>query len=98
MAYWEHEQPNDYLRHTRFFYERIAKENGFMMEEIVPIGDGLCVIADISQKIARFEKMGKMKLLFRLFVHFLPNFYLKDITKRWVNIYWGRSLSAIVRF
>lgn len=70
MAYWEHEQPNDYLRHTRFFYERVAKENGFMIEEIVPIGDGLCVLADISQKIARFEKMGKMKLLFRLLYKF----------------------------
>ena len=39
----------------------LQKRMVFMMEEIVPIGDGLCVIADISQKIARFEKMGKMK-------------------------------------
>ena len=85
MAYWEHEQPNDYLRHTQFFYERIAKENGFETAEIIPVGDGLCVLADIAQKIARCEKMGKMKLIFRLlyaFTKFLFERYNQKKGKR----------------
>lgn len=51
LSYAEHEPPFDYFRNTQYFLRRIADELGFEIVEMNTIGDGLFVMADISEKI-----------------------------------------------
>lgn len=51
LSYCEHEPPFDYFRNTQFFLKRIADELNFELVELNTIGDGLFVMADISEKI-----------------------------------------------
>lgn len=51
LSYCEHEPPFDYFRNTQYFLQRIASELDFEVVELITIGDGLFVMADISEKI-----------------------------------------------
>lgn len=65
FSYWEHEAPHDYLRHTQYFYKKMAEDNGFEIKVLEPIGDGMCVIADIFEKI--HYSRSRKKIIFKLF-------------------------------
>lgn len=78
FSYWEHEAPFDYLRHSQYFFQRVAKENNFIIKEIIPCGDGLCCIADITRKIYFNNKKYKKNILFKLlylFANYLVHKY-----------------------
>lgn len=62
FSYWEHEAPNDYLRHTQYFFKKAAEENGFKIKVLEPIGDGMCVISDILEKISYSGRKNKWPL------------------------------------
>lgn len=84
FSYWEHECPYDYLRHTQFFFKRIAEENGFEMLETLPLGDGLAVIADIAEKIFYKTNFGQklpFKILYKLTKYLFENYNLKKDKK-----------------
>lgn len=51
LSYCEHEPPFDYFRNTQYFLRRVAEETNFEVVELNVIGDGLFVMADISEKI-----------------------------------------------
>lgn len=75
FSYWEHEAPHDYLRHTQFFFKKIAQDFNFEIIELHPVGDGLCVLADVSAKIARnYPKSFIFKILAN-FLKIIFNYY-----------------------
>lgn len=75
FSYWEHEAPYDYLRHTQFFFKKIAQEFDFDIVEIHSVGDGLCVLADVSAKIAQFYKKKFLFKIISKFFKILFNYY-----------------------
>lgn len=56
FMYWVHEAPHDYHRYTVFALQRMARDVGFQVESIDPIGGELCVLADVLGKL--LMKMG----------------------------------------
>lgn len=75
FSYWEHEAPYDYLRHTQYFFKRVADEVGFKIIEIYPCGDGLCVMADVAAKISMVKSKSILFKLINKFFRFLFNYY-----------------------
>lgn len=74
FSYWEHETPHDYLRHTQFFFQKVAQEFGFGILEIHPIGDGFCVLADITAKISQVSPKSFFFKLLACFFRILFNY------------------------
>jgi SAM-dependent methyltransferase len=49
--YWLHEEPYDYFRYTKYAIEKFAKESGFEIIELFPIGGIPEILADIRCKL-----------------------------------------------
>ena len=56
--YWIHEMPHDYGRYTEYWYRRTAKELGFRICVLKPIGSAMDVIVDILGKTAPNRLVG----------------------------------------
>jgi len=61
FLYGQHERPDDYYRYTKFALERFAKQSGFNILLLQPLGGSLEVLADIAAKhIQNIPLIGKL--------------------------------------
>jgi SAM-dependent methyltransferase len=50
LIYWIHEAPVDYLRYTKYFYQKVAKKYGFEIIFLKEVGGIFSVLTDILSK------------------------------------------------
>ena len=78
FSYWEHDFPHDYLRYTQYFFLTTARELGFEVLELHPLGDGVCSIFDILTKMCTYKPNSIFfKLLYKIFKNFFYYFHVK---------------------
>ena len=80
LIYWIHEAPVDYLRYTKYFYQRIAKMYDFEITYLKEIGGIISVFVDMLSKGIILFSLKSRYLSFFKYISFL----LQDIG--WVVI------------
>ncbi|MBE1547963.1 SAM-dependent methyltransferase [Mycobacterium sp. OAS707] len=58
FIYWIHEGPYDYYRYTRFALDRLARQAGLEVVDLVPLGGWIEVMADLSSKLLEHFRLA----------------------------------------
>jgi SAM-dependent methyltransferase len=78
-----HEQPHDYARYTRFWYERQCAAHDFRVISLEPYGGGLDVLAHVTAKV-----LARWRLPSRLLAAAVPRVLRFSALRRWN---WGTA-------
>jgi SAM-dependent methyltransferase len=71
LIYWIHEAPADYLRYTKYFYQKIAKMYGFEVAYLKEIGGIMSVFVDMLSKGMFLLSLKSRYLSFFKYISFL---------------------------
>lgn len=80
QEYWLHEEPHDYYRYTKYgLISLLTKNNMFAIKEVIPIGSGWDILADIFTKMLylTFIKLPFNSKYLHYFISIIQRVYLK---------------------
>lgn len=80
-TYWEHEEPFDFNRYTRYMYDKLAQDSGLELVENEPIGDELGVICDVFGKGANAFGNKLVKTLLKMISKAIEKFVRRRYSK-----------------